>query len=217
MQNDNQRNLLSKTYNMATPPEMAMRWEEYENLIFTQWQELLNHNPKPSEIEIQSFLEQYPSLVPGAYNIVGGESGHPPTPHGLISQPTLPSYHSYIPDFLWISHNSSCVEPVFIEIESPKKRWFTNSGTFSQDFNQALGQLEDWRVWIKEPINQISFKSFYGLDKYPYNERAFVPYFVLIYGRREEATSNPNWNKKRHEKEKDDLKIMTFDRLTPHY
>jgi hypothetical protein len=166
-------------------------------------------------MEVQRFLEQYPSLVPGAFNITGGESGHPPKFWGLISQPILPSYHGYIPDFMWISKNSSYVQPVFIEIESPIKKYFGAGTVFSANFNQALSQLEDWKVWISDPTNQIKFRDFYGLNDEPYKRLSFFPAFVLIYGRRKELYEKPIGNKRRHEKEKDDLFIMSYDRLHP--
>lgn len=207
----------NQTYQMEKPPEEPIRWEEYSCLIKSEWNDLLNRQPTPLENEIQNFLEKHPCMIPGAHNMFGGESGHPPILHAVISQPVMPTYGGYIPDFMWLSTNSDCVEPVFIEIESPKKKWFTKAGTFTQNFQQALDQIDNWKAYLNEPTNEMKFKEFYGLDQYPYNQRAFTPSFVLIYGRREEATLNPHNNKKRHYKGGEKVVTMTFDRLSPKY
>ncbi|QVV90575.1 DUF4263 domain-containing protein [Methanospirillum sp. J.3.6.1-F.2.7.3] len=118
-----------------------------------------------------------------------------------MSQPKLSSFSSYIPDFLWISENSQSIEPAFIEIEPPSKKWFNTNGDFTAHFTHALGQFENWSVWIKEPKNQLNFISFFGLEEIC-KKKSFVPYFLLIYGRRNEVMENPNWNKKRHERKR---------------
>ena len=75
-----------RTYQIETPPEPAMSWDVYERLIVTEWDALLN-SETPNEKEIQAFLEQHPALVPGAFNLIGNESGHYPWLCGLITQP----------------------------------------------------------------------------------------------------------------------------------
>lgn len=110
------------------PPAAAMSWEDYERLILAQWSGVLGRSPGPPELAVHRFLEQHPSMVPGAFNIVGGSSGHYPWLSALISRPPLPSYDRRIPDFMWLSLNSETEEPVLIEIEAPDKRWFCLSG-----------------------------------------------------------------------------------------
>lgn len=56
----------------------VISWEDYEEIIISEWNSLLNRKPDPSEDEIQRFLEQYPTLIPGAFNEFNIESGHPP-------------------------------------------------------------------------------------------------------------------------------------------
>ena len=191
-----------------------MEWEKYEQLIIAEWNKLLNQNPGPTEKEIQSFLERHPCMVPGAFNLIGAESGHPPMFCGLISQPILPSYNYRKPDFMWISKNSDTIEPVLIEIEDPNKQWWIDNGQQTAQLTQALDQIIEWRMWFQDLVNQSKFKEMYGLAS---DNRKFKPSFLLIYGRRHEANINSNQILKRTELAQDDVDIITFDRLHPIY
>jgi len=203
---------IEKTYIIETPPEPSMGWEKYEQLIIAEWNELLNRNMRPNEKEIQSFLERYPCMVPGAFNLIGAESGHLPIFCGLISQPILPSFNYRKPDFMWLSKNSDTIEPVLIEIEDPNKQWWTDSGQQTAQLTQALDQIIEWRMWFRDLVNQSKFKEMYGLAS---DNRQFKPSFLLIYGRRHEANINSNQILKRTELAKEDVDIITFDRLHP--
>lgn len=206
---------LRRTYEVEVPPEPAMSWEDYERLILAGWSDLLEVRPGPTELAVHCFLEQHPSLVPGAFNIIGGGSGHYPRISALISRPPLPSYDRRIPDFMWLSTNSEIEEPVLIEIEAPDKRWFTASGTQTAQLTQALGQIAEWKAWVGVPQNVESFKAFYRLDKEAWQRRRFRPAYVLIYGRRAEASATPILTQKRSYLHADDVVSMTFDRLRP--
>lgn len=105
-----------------------MPWNEYERLILAEWQAVLNQQLTPSEREIQAFLEKHPAMVPGAFNLLGNESGHYPWLCGLMSQPPLPSYDRHVPDFMWLSINSDIEEPVLIEIERRANAGSTRTG-----------------------------------------------------------------------------------------
>ena len=52
--------VLERTYQIQDPPERPMSGDDYENLITTEWENLLNREPSPSEPEIQAFFEKYP-------------------------------------------------------------------------------------------------------------------------------------------------------------
>jgi hypothetical protein len=203
---------LKPTYKKETPPEPPMEWEKYEQLIIEEWNELLKRNPMPNENEIHCFLERYPCMVSGAFNLFGAESGHPPIFCGLISQPILPSFNYRKPDFMWLSKNSDTIEPVLIEIEDPNKQWWTDSGQQTAQLTQALNQIIEWRLWFRDLVNQIKFKEMYGIAS---DNRQFKPSFLLIYGRRHEANINSNQILKRTELAKEDVDIITFDRLHP--
>jgi|LQYC01.1.fsa_nt_gi hypothetical protein len=171
------------TYQIEVPPEPAISWKEYEHLILAEWDDLLGSNPAPTEREMQTFFEKHPSMVPGAFNIVGNQSGHYPWLCGLISQPPLPSYDRRIPDFMWISLNSGTEEPVLIEIEAPGKRWFTASGKPTAQLTEAMNQIAEWKSWFGIPHNIEAFKAFYGLNREAGSRRRFKPAYLLIYGR----------------------------------
>jgi hypothetical protein len=204
-----------RTYQIEAPPEPAMRWEEYERLILAEWDALLRSDPAPNERKVQTFFEQHPSLVPGAFNLLGNQSGHYPWLSGLISRPPLPSYDRRIPDFMWISLNSEAEEPVLIEIEAPGKRWFTGSGQQTAHLTEALNQIAEWKAWFGIPHNVEAFKAFYGLDREAGMRRRFRPAYLLIYGRRAEANANPSLTQKRGHLHPDDVVVMTYDRLRP--
>ncbi len=206
---------LEKTYKMETPPDSGMPWGEYDKLLKSEWELLLNGQPPSSEPAVQEFLEQHPSLVPGAFNALGSESGHYPWHSALISQPPLPSYNHKIPDFMWLSRNSGTEEPVLIEIEAPSKRWFKENNDQTADFSHALNQIQGWKAWFQNPLNVQGFQQFYGLDVDSWRRRHFRPAYVLIYGRRSDADANPHRTALRAHFGADDVVLMTFDRLTP--
>lgn len=201
-------------YHIEEPPEKAQNWETYERAVMTEWDSLLNGEAS-SEASIQVFLERHPSMVPGAFGLVGGESGHDPSLTSLISQPPLPSYDRRIPDFMWLSEWSDTEQPVLIEIEAPGKRWFTKSGTPTADFTQSLNQIAEWKAWFTVPHNVQAFKAFYGLDREAWRRLRFRPAYLLIYGRRAEASADPILTQKRGIVYGDDVVTMTYDRLRP--
>ena len=192
-----------------------MGWDEYERIILAKWAELLNGDVPPAEASVQAFLEQHPSMVPGAFNILGNQSGHYPWYCGVIAQAPLPSYDRRIPDFIWLSSNSDTEQPVLVEIEAPSKRWFTASGIQTANLTQALNQIAEWKAWFGVPHNVEAFKAFYGLDREAWRQRRFRPAYLLIYGRRADANANPNLTRKRGFLNADDVVMMTYDRLSP--
>ena len=91
---------MKPTYKIEQSPEEPLSWKQYEKVVTTEWVALLNGMSSPSEGEVQAFLERHPSMVPGAFGFVGGESGHYPRLCGVIAQPPLPSYDHRVPDFM---------------------------------------------------------------------------------------------------------------------
>lgn len=122
------------------PPPMTI--VEYYNTILEEWDKLLNSDEECDERVFQEFLEQHPSMVPGAFELFS-QSGHYPFPLALISQPPLMGLGSKVPDFLWFATNSQYLHPIFIEIETPYKKWFTKEGHQHHQLTQALEQLAD--------------------------------------------------------------------------
>ena len=203
------------TYAIEKSPKPAMDWKTYSQLIMGKWSNLLNQNSPISEETVQRFLEEHPSMVPGAFNIVGPESGHYPWLCGLISQPILPSFDHHKPDFMWLSQNSDTVEPVLIEIEAPGKQWWTDSGVPTSNLRQALDQISEWKAWFDVPHNVLEFKDVYGLSRDEWRKRRFKPAYLLIYGRSQEANAKPNLTAKRSHLAPEDVRIRTYDHLQP--
>jgi hypothetical protein len=206
---------LERTYHIEEPPEKAMAWMDYERIITSEWEAILNADPPSSEPEVQTFLERHPAMVPGAFGLSGGESGHYPLFCGLIAQPPLPSYNRRVPDFMWLSQSSDDEQPVLVEIEAPAKRWFTKSGNQTKELSQALNQIAEWKAWFDVTYNVEAFKAFYGLDRHAWRKRRFRPSYLLIYGRRAETNAHPTLTQKRTYLHPDDVAIITYDRLSP--
>jgi Domain of unknown function (DUF4263) len=203
------------SYEIVSPPDTAMEWRTYEAIINREWVALLEQTPPASERDMHVFFERHPCMVPGAFNILGNESGHAPHFAALISEPPLPSYHKRVPDFMWVSSNSEADQPVLIEIEQPGKAWFTRKGQPTADLTQALDQIAEWKAWFNVPHNTQAFKAFYGLEQSSWMRRDFQPAYVLIYGRRAEANRDPGLTAKRAHLRAEDIVAMTYDRLAP--
>ena len=166
----------------------------------------------PPECEVQSFLEEHPSMVPG-HSTPSGVSGHFPLHCSLITQPELLGKPSYKPDFMWIARHSGGWFPTLIEIEKPDKKMFTEKGDPRSEFSQARNQLNLWRSWFRDPSNVQQFMDLYGIPS-GWKRLNWRLHMILIYGRRAEFEGNRVLNRQR-----DDLlsgadeEIMSFDRL----
>jgi hypothetical protein len=196
-----------KTYEMHSNPPAAMSWDDYERRVTGEWQTLLNSPDGCIEHNIHHFLAKHPSLVPTV--------SKSPFPSALISQPPLVGIGQKIPDFLWIARDSLNLRPVFIEIESPCKQWFTQAGVPHHHFTQALNQLGQWRAWLNQPANQLVFLDQFLIPDGMRRNLHFRPHFILIYGRRREFEGHPELSRLRAQFERGDQEVMTFDRLEP--
>ena len=199
--------VFKKTYEMHPNPPAAMSWEDYERRVREEWQALLNSEAGCEERNIHHFLAKHPSMVPTV--------SKSPFPSALISQPPLVGIGQKIPDFLWIARDSLNLRPVFIEIESPCKRWFTQAGAPHHNFTQALNQLGQWRAWLTQPANQLVFFEQFLIPDGMRRNLHFNPHFILIYGRRREFEQRPELTRLRAQFERGDQQVMTFDRLEP--
>lgn len=201
--------MLSKSYELTSGPpptpvdEYAIRCEE-------RFSALLSNDP--SEPEVQSFLEQNPSLVPGPLT-PGGPSGHYPLHCSLIAQPKLPGQDLFVPDFMWIATHSGAWFPTLIEIEKPGKRIFNRDGSTTADFTKARNQLENWRIWFNDPINVQQFIDLYGVTE-TMRRRMMRLHMILIYGRRSEFEGDPLLASRRSALlPGQDEELMSYDRL----
>jgi hypothetical protein len=202
--------IFEKTYKIKHGPK-AFDIDDYVKIRNEEYKKLLN-NVK-SEQEIQSFFESNPSFVPGAWT-PGTKSGHYPLYCSLITQPKLQGLSTKIPDFMWIATHSAGWYPTLIEIENPNKKNFKNNGVPAADFTQAKNQLEQWRTWFNNPSNVQHFMEKYQIPDYMRNQRQMKLHMILVYGRRSEFDSNPNWSKDRLSFTSPDIEIMSYDRLS---
>jgi hypothetical protein len=140
---------MDKTYELSEDAPPAMSWNEYESSAMREWKELLKGPLASNEAAIHKFLEQNPSFIPGAFSFP--TSGHYPIFGGVLTKPVLQG--TYIPDFMWLATATDQIYPMFIEIETPKKRWFGQRGQPRAEWTQARNQLVKWKSWIKNPAN----------------------------------------------------------------
>jgi len=201
-----------QTYSIQRGPS-ALSMNDYVKLATDEYQRILGE--ASTESPMQRFFEANPIFVPGAAT-PGVGSGHDPMHCALITQPELTGLKSRRPDFLWISAHSGAWFPTFIEIESPDKRVFRQDGIPNADFTQARNQLDQWRVWLEDPLNQAKFIREYGIGETYTRHRVMRPHYVLAYGRRAEFEGNPTLSRHRGMlMGRDDMDLMSYDRLKP--
>lgn len=146
------------------------------------------------ESSLQQFLARTPSLfrllLPGA------------TDAWCFDRPALGG--EFIPDFLLCYHNSRGYNWVMVELESPTKPALTKAGRPSSKLTEAIGQVRDWRIWLRQNIayaqGQLGFTQ---LD-------AECPALVII-GRR--ADVELAHALRYRELSSGSLSVMSYDRL----
>ena len=146
--------MLKRTYELVTNGPPAMPWEDYERTSLAEWRSLISGASYGDEALMHSFLERNPSFVPGAFSFP--TSGHGPMYSGVFSKPPLSAVGMHIPDFLWLATATDIVFPIFVEIETPSKRWFTEGGQPRAEFTQARNQLVIWKQWFGNAVNQLA-------------------------------------------------------------
>jgi hypothetical protein len=119
-----------------------------------------------------------------------------------FDRPRLGSEH--IPDFLLCTRNSLGFQWVMVEIESPTKHPLNGSGLPSLKLNEALGQVRDWRSWLRQNIA-------YSQTELGFREITAECIAYVIIGRRSSiATKHAS---KYRELSTRDTSIMSYDRL----
>lgn len=201
-------------YELHPSPAPSLFWTTYVLLAQQEYEKLLENHPDDEKV-FQQFFERNPSFMPGAFEL-GELSGHLPHLQCLISQPEIGATYTRKPDFLWLSQDSLTFAPVFIEIEKPSKKTFTRLRQTSADFTQAMDQILEWKSLLNTPESQIAFMKKYKLPQ-TLTTKAFKPQFILIYGRRSEYEGDEYLTRKRRELQREDVIIMSYDRLSPQY
>ena len=180
-----------------------------------EWVALLKSDDSKEERRLQEFLERHPRFLPGAHSL-DSNSGHPPWPRAVISQPPLPDLSTKKPDFMWIASDSAYLYPILIEIETPWKRWWYQSKiAIHSDLTTALGQVMHWKRWFNDGANHPKFYRHYRIER-DQQDLTLAPRFVIIHGRRDEANrSNATAVSRGGIPLDPDTRLMTFDRLHP--
>ncbi|WP_394551197.1 Shedu anti-phage system protein SduA domain-containing protein [Pantoea sp. SGAir0183] len=132
----------------------------------------------PEESIVQDFLERYPASIIGSKYALS---------NALIAK--LPLGVDFVTDFAWVNPRSGPTYVYLIEIEKPSKLIFNQDDSFTQAFNHAYGQVEDWLGWTSR--NQNTLRDILA----PLRPDFLLPPFfatrgVLIYGRESELNDN---------------------------
>ena len=110
-----------------------------------------------------------------------------------------------VPDFLLCGRNSAGFHWTMIELESPQKPPLIKAGRPSAKLNEALSQIRDWRVWLRENVayaqRQLGFRQLHA-------ECAAI----AIIGRRNQIEAKHSLRYR--ELSRDQVTVMTYDRLT---
>jgi hypothetical protein len=103
-----------------------------------------------------------------------------------------------------------------VEIEKPGKKLFRKDGVPSGEFTQARDQLAEWRAWFDVDVNQLKFRSDFGIPDEVMRGRAFELHLILVYGRRNETKGNASRaQKRRYLLNGQNESLVSYDRLTP--
>lgn len=109
-----------------------------------------------------------------------------------------------IPDFLLCYRNSRGFNWAYVELESPTVPPLIKAGRPASKFNEALGQISDWRNWLRDNISYA--REHHGLKQID----AEAPAFVVI-GRRSHIRAEHAL--KYRALSSDKTSVMTYDRL----
>lgn len=200
-------------YKLDSTGPKKLDWKTYKLKAQAEYKSLLA-KADATEDDMQLFFERNPCFIPGAFGELT-QTSHAPLFGALFSQPILPGFKSKVPDFMWIAKNSDYMVPVLIEIEKPSKKYFNSDLSTTAHFNQAQGQIVEWKAWFDNPENHSVFAKTYDFFESPtYQGRAIKPIYILIYGRASEIDSREKREKK-GVLARNSEHIMTFDRLAP--
>ncbi len=162
-------------------------------------------NPNEGENAIQDYLEKHSYLLPKRFLLNHGI-------HFNMFISKLPIGIGYKTDFTYITKSSSEWRIVLVEIEDPKKKFFTKNEQTSQDFNHACDQISKWRAYIngagQSHVREELSKLLEPLHNNPVKFK-----YLLIYGRTSEFSGNDKKVGLIKEREQDGFEIITYDSL----
>jgi hypothetical protein len=112
--------------------------------------------------------------------------------------------NQYVPDFLLCTQLSTGFNWSLIELESPLKMALNSRGRMSSALTEAVGQINDWRIWLRRNIA-------YAHEELGLKGINAESHSVIIIGR--QTRLNPKHINQYAELSKNHLTIMTYDRL----
>ena len=175
-----------------------VRWDRITEEDIFALEETLNSNPH--EQAMHRFLEDNRKFLIQALS--GGHGRY------QISKPQLGS--EFVPDFLVAEMDSIGIHWTAVELESPRVRGHRNDGLQSSKLTHAIGQIRDWRAWIRNNIDYARRPPEQnGLGLIGIDDRA--PGLVLI-GRRDEFPERYN-EFRRQMQDREGIAIHSFDWL----
>jgi hypothetical protein len=153
------------TRNIAGPEALNLSPEEEQRLTRSKADELLRQfnellETAQREEELQVFLKDHPEFL---------------YPDFINCRPKFKLGEDYVTDYVLLVQGHQGPEYIFVEIERPDKKLFTNSGQFSADFTQAKNQLLDWDSWLTKNHAYVS-----QTQRLP---NLYKPQFHLVFGR----------------------------------
>ena len=116
-------------------------WDQITDQDRDSLKDLLKSNL--NEQPVHQFLEDNPKFLLQALS--GGHGRY------QISKRRLGA--EYVPDFLIAEESSIGLEWYAVEIESPRIDAFRKNGLQSHKLTHAIGQIRDWRQWLRDNLN----------------------------------------------------------------
>ena len=118
-----------------------VQWDQINGEETASFVNLLNSNC--DEPSIHEFLKENPKFL---VQTLGGGHGR-----YTVSKKRLGS--EYVTDFVIADENSMGVHWYAVELESPRAKPHRKDGLQTQELTHALGQIRDWRRWLKNNLD----------------------------------------------------------------
>ena len=164
-----------------------------------------------SESDVQKFLEKNSELIYTPFLL------H----HGLLYNSLISKFPldtALVTDFAYLTKCSDYFVLVFVELEHPQKRIFTNNPkqvTTSAEFNYALSQIQTWKEFLRGNKREV-FRRLKPLLKCLPKSPVFIKYLLVI-GRRDEIGNHEGRRSRIATLSTDDILVRSYDSLVNAY
>lgn len=131
--------------------------------------------------------------------------------HGrwVIPQKRLGS--EFVPDFLVGERSSAGLEWLLVELQSPRVKLFTRKGRATEQLDEGIRQVLDWRRWVANNSDYAQrARHKYGLALADLDDKADG---LVLIGREADLTDSDN-ERRRQLGHDHRLKIHTYDWIT---